>query len=60
MHRFAMKFAPLALGSMLMAGTTIAHESPMEHAHPASTLEGDGLVQEEEEAEEKPSKNSTP
>ena len=53
MHRFAMKFAPLALGSMLMAGTTIAHEASVEHDHPASALEGDdGLVQDEDEEDE--------
>lgn len=51
MRRFAMKFAPIALASALVAGSAMAHESATDHAHPASAIE-DGLVQDDDEDED--------
>jgi len=51
MHRLALKFAPLALASTLVAGTAAAHESLADHEHPATAVD-DGLVQDEDEDED--------
>jgi outer membrane beta-barrel protein len=47
MQRLVLKFAPLALASLLLAGTAVAHDGHGDHAHPNTAIE-DGLAQDDE------------
>jgi outer membrane beta-barrel protein len=51
MLRLALKLAPLALASALVAGTAVAHEGHGDHGHPATAI-GDGVVQDDEDEDE--------
>jgi len=48
MQRLVLKFAPLALASLLMAGTAAAHDGHGEHAHPNTAVD-DGLAQDDDD-----------